>query len=151
MVIINGVCITFMMLPKKHMPPRPPINNVKANFMPKAVEILKLDASQQASFKELAEIHNKEMEMLNKKQLQLLQSKFENLLNSEQNESLKDSLNTALVLIEKDKIETTYQHFNDVKNLLTAEQQDNFEPFMKQALEILLVKNIKNRPPPKGF
>ena len=61
----------------------------------------------------------------------------------------KDSLLQEIQRLEKEKIQLTYKHFEEIKAMLKPEQLASFEPFMKTILKEILNPS-KNSPPPRG-
>ena len=141
MMLLNMALVVFFLLTK----PDPPRGDVGRNFRPKAMEILQLDTSQQTTFVQLAERHNQQMKALSEQQRVHLKSYFGSLLDS-------TKVSDTAVLIqeipqrEREKVEITYQHFQEVRSLLTEEQLPYFEQFVSQALNILLL-DAEPRPP----
>ena len=140
MVLLNIALVLFFFLTK----PDPPRGDGARNFRPKAIEILQLDTNQRATFVQLAERHNQQMEALSEQQRARLKPYFGSLV-----DAVSDT--TALIQevaqLERDKVEVTYQHFQEVRSILTEEQLPYFEQFVSQALDILLLNREKPRPP----
>jgi protein CpxP len=53
--------------------------------------------------------------------------------------------------LEKEKIQVTHQHFQDLKSILTSEQIPHFEVFTQEFINHVLLGGKKHSPPPKGF
>ena len=142
MVLLNIALVLFFFLTK----PDPPRGDGARNFRSKAIEILQLDTNQQATFVQLAERHNQRMKTISEQQRARLKPYFGSLI-----DTTKVSDTMALIeeipQLERDKVEVTYQHFQEVRSLLTEEQLPYFEQFVSQALDILLLDREKPRPP----
>lgn len=113
-----------------------------------AGDIMKMDEQQNESFLQLARQHMQQMDEFNKQQRNLLKPYFNNLIGTAKIIN-SDSLLHQVQLLEGKKIKSTYQHFQDVKTILKPEQYVDFEEFIEHALEIILLEQKKNPPPPK--
>lgn len=140
LLALNLFLITFFFLTK---PDHPPQRDARA----RAVDIMKLDRQQHEAFLEYARQHIQKMEGLEQQQRDLLQRYFHTLADSSQ---LRDTANlmTAVSQLERQKIESTYHHLQEVESLLRPEQRVGFEKFIDSALEIILLEK-KNPLPPK--
>ena len=114
----------------------------------KAGAIMKMNDQQNESFHLLAEEHMKKMEGFNNQQRNLLKPYFSSLIDSKAAIN-SDSLLNKVQLLERNKIESTYQHFQDVKSILKPEQHTYFEEFVEHAMGRILLGQKKNLPPPK--
>ena len=146
LVLLNMLVLAFFVFTK----PKPPHSAHSHNFQSEVIHLLKLDPEQQAAFRKLAESHNQNIKLLSSQQEKLLLPYFESLTDSTQYVDKVKNLN-QFQLLERQKIETTYQHFEEIKNILHQEQLPRFEEFMKIIIDNLLLKNKKNPPPPKEF
>ena len=63
----------------------------------------------------------------------------------------KLQLFAQLQQLESQKLQSTYQHFEEVKNILEEEQMADFELFMNRLLEKILLEEEKKPHPPKEF
>lgn len=89
--------------------------------------------------------HKAQMSTLNNNQRDLLKVYFDKLTSD--NYSDIDSVTIANILnIEKDKIESTYLHFLDVRELTDKNQKEEYEAFVEFALDRILTNSNKNRP-----
>jgi hypothetical protein len=146
LLVLNLALIAFFVFTK----PQPPPNRGGKKFSEKAVDILKLDGQQQDRFLQAAKQHNQQMETINGQQQDLLKPYFNSLINTDQQVN-SDTLLQQIQQLERNKIESTYRHFQEVKSMLNSEQQAGFEEFVNHALEIILLDKKKNPPPPKDF
>lgn len=62
-----------------------------------------------------------------------------------------DSILNQFQQAEKEKIEATYQHFQEIKKILNKEQLSDFEFFIRRASDRMLSGKQKNHLPPKDF
>lgn len=139
LLVLNLSLVAFFFLTKpKH--PAPPNNGKK-----RAASILKLDKQQQDIFSDYADQHIRQVKGIEHQQRDLLKSYFNTLIDATANID-SDSLIIQIIQLEQEKIETTYQHFQDVKTILKQEQQEYFEAFINHVLRIF--SNERNNPPP---
>ncbi len=118
--------------------------NLKVKFHQEAVEILGLDASQQADFDDLIKEHSSAIIALNAENSAILAPYFYEIF-SNNNLSKRDSLMLRFQAIEKEKVEITRDHFWEVRKILKPEQEKNMDLFLKKAINILLLD--KKHPP----
>jgi hypothetical protein len=133
LLLLNLVLIflLFQGRPKGPHGPRGP-------FKHKAIEILKLDATQAEEFKALAKTHHEAIEKLNTESSTLLKPYFNDLF-KKTNSSEKDSLMLRFQSIAKEKVVVTQNHFLEVKKILKPEQEQHFDLFLKKSVNILLL------------
>ncbi|GJM34180.1 MAG: hypothetical protein DHS20C18_31810 [Saprospiraceae bacterium] len=146
LLLLNLSMIAFFFLTK----PNPPMRDGARNFRPRGIELLQLDKKQQTEFIGLAEQHNQQMRGLNDQQRNLLEPYFYSLIDSTKMTDRENILNEVQQL-ERQKIETTFHHFQEVKSILKNEQQADFELFMTNALKVLLLDSERKPHPPKDF
>ena len=143
LLILNLCIVGWVFLKKNSGPPRGPKDGKK-----QAIDILKLDQQQNDAFLRLASQHMNQMKDLDAQQRTLLYVYFKNVFDTDK-VSNSDSLLNNVQHVEMQKIESTFQHFKDIKSLLSTDQHAHFEEFMEHALEMILSKRKKNPPPPK--
>lgn len=146
LVLLNIGLITFLFMGI----PKPPGNGMAFDFRSKAIEILQLDEQQKASFLELAEQHRQLMDSVNEQQSALLKPFFQTIIDTSYPAQTESTFKKTEQL-ESKKIKATIQHFLEVKSLLREEQHVNFEVYLNQALEMILLKKGNNPPPPEGI
>lgn len=116
-----------------------------------AIEILHLDKKQGKQFHGLVMEHHEKMRDLNKKEQMLLGRYFAPVADSTINPVPKEQIWAVLKDIQRLKLEATYQHFEQVKQLLKPEQL----PYLKEFIETVTSRNEdpqrKLPPPPKDF
>ena len=110
----------------------------------KATEILHFSAQQEKQFLEYANQHKQQMKAYNKEQRQLVEQYFTPLTTTNST-TPSDSLLTAIKQLEQQKIQSTYQHFQEIKAFLEEDQLDNFEDFVNNSLLRVLQGRKKRR------
>lgn len=150
MVILNISMIAFFFLTKPPHRGLPPGEGGGPPFKNKAIDVLKLDEGQHAIFLKSVQAHREVIQNTDEKQRDLLKPYFYQLIDPEQVVD-SDSTLHKFQQLERNKIESTYQHFQEIKSILTPDQQADFEVFMKDALKMILLETEKNQPPPKDF
>lgn len=146
LVGLNMVILAFFLLTK----PRPRHRPSPKKFQSEVIEIFRLNDQQVAVFRELADEHKQKMNEISEQQATLLLHYFENLADSSESVG-KDRLLNQYQQSEKEKMEVTYRHFQDIKRLLSKDQLPYFKEFMAEFTERLLHRRKKIPPPPKDF
>ncbi len=144
LLLLNLSMIAFFFLTK----PKPPHQG--DGFQKRGPNIMNMDEKQHDLFLQSAKQHGQHMKAINKQQQDLLKPYFYSLIDSTKNTNPNATLNEVQDL-ERQKIESTYQHFQEVKSILKPEQQADFELFMNDVIERILMETKKNPPPPKEF
>lgn len=103
------------------------------------IEILQLDDEQAALFNDLADAHKSKMEELDKEKSNLIYAYFETLSDTTEMDSMEGYL-IELEAMESEKVEATYQHFIEIKSILTVEQLSEYEVFVDKITQKLLSK-----------
>ena len=140
LLLLNILMVAFFMFTR----PRPQ----GAAFAARVFEILHLDEQQQPAFRETAEAHNQQMVAIEEQQRQLLERYFRSLTEPEAQIN-SDSLLQQVEKLEGQKIESTYQHFAEVKKLLRTDQQAHFAEFVNSALRVILWRDQRPAAPPR--
>ena len=152
MILLNIGLLTFFVLNKPHTHRHG--NNIHPNsrraFRDVAVNILQLDEQQKPQFIALTKKHNRQMRSIDEQQKEILRLYFSKLLEKSDTTN-PDTLINKVNMLEKEKIEVTYQHFEEVKAILNEYQYSDYKEFVNKALEKLLLETKKNPPPPKDF
>jgi len=144
LLLLNLTILAFFLL-NAPPPPRQPGDKAQ-NFLSRATEILQLDKEQRISFEQFAKKHKQQMDSLAREQNALLKPYFQSIVAPSEHTSSPAILDQVL-LLEQEKISTTLHHFQDIKSMLNEDQQVDFEHFMNQALELILLKSGQgNRP-----
>lgn len=139
MLVLNLAIITFFLLTK-------PTHRHKKGGHPHKVakEILQLDEEQNEKFLQLAQQHKQLMRDLNKEQRNILQNYFTPLMDKNFSQN-RDSILIEIQNIERKKIESIDQHFENIKVILKPNQQENFKDFVQHLLKKIL-STSKNKP-----
>ncbi len=107
---------------------------------------LNLNGKQRQQFKIMRESHHEQMMALDRKRDELLKKYFESIGNGQ---TSGNNLIGEIINIEKERIDITYKHFEDIKALCKEEQLKDFPEVLDIAIEHLLSSNKKGPPPPK--
>lgn len=147
LLLLNMVIISFFLFTKPNLPLHGP---PPSSFQKEVIDVLHLDAQQTNMFKALAKEHNQKITVLKEQQQTLLLPYFESLANTSIQIEKEDVLNQFQQL-EKEKIEVTHQHFQEIKNLLNESQLPHFKDFLDKFIDRLILSDKNNKPPPKDF
>lgn len=145
LLVLNVAIIGFFLLTK----PAPPPRSGGRDFQAEAIKILSLNEEQVISFRAFAQEHKQQMTGVNEQQQKLLRPYFESLANPSIGIDQTDALNQFQQL-EREKIEVTYQHFQDLKSILNEAQLTHFEKFISRYIDVFLASEEKRAPPPRG-
>ncbi|MGY3794465.1 hypothetical protein [Aquimarina sp. 433] len=132
LVVLNIILLAFLLI----KPPQPIKRSAPKNFRSEIVKTLRLNDLQESRFHNLADEHKQKMADIDKEKVKLLYPYFESLSDT----SLvinKDSILNQLQQYERKKIELTYLHFKEIKELLTKEQLVDFDAFMSKVVNRL--------------
>ena len=146
LLVLNLSMIAFFFFTK----PKPLHSKNRQDLSKTTIDILNLDQQQNTKFLQSAKEHQQQMKRIDSQQIKLLEPYFTNLLDSK-NDVNSDTLLQQIQQLERNKIELTYQHFEEVKLMLNEEQKDDFELFITHALQMILSQKKKYHPPPKEF
>jgi len=136
LLLLNVALLTFFFLRKPNHPPR-------ADLKRGAIDILKLDDGQGETFFNLAKEHQQKMKVFNQSQKELLKPYFNSLVDSTgRNKNVLDKVEQ----LERQKIESIYRHFQDIKSILKKEQLSVFEEFMDDAIKRILPESKGKSP-----
>lgn len=140
MVILNVVIVgsIFFKTKKQHTPvaeKRMAFKHIK--------EVLKLDEAQFKSFRASATKHRKSINAIDKEKKMLLKPVFENFNGSS---IVNDSILSKAANFQKQKIQLTLNHFEEVKNILREDQYAAYARFVKMASVKLLSLDQGQRP-----
>ena len=139
MVLLNAF-LAYLLVAKPMS--RPKKERPKSELFKRISNELMLTPDQRTKYEELAKEHREQMNTLERKQSPLVKSYFETLMDDSGPGEIQDSI----LHIEKQKLEVTYSHFSELKNLLDPSQQKNFESVIEDMLQVLI--NKPNMPPP---
>lgn len=144
LLLLNVAIIGFFLLTK----PAPPPRAGGENFQDEVIEMLSLNEEQVTSFRAFAQEHKQKMTGINEQQKKLLRPYFESLANPSIEVDQTDAL-SQFQQLEREKIEVTYQHFQDLKAILDEAQLTHFERFIRRYVDVILAGGQKRSPPPK--
>lgn len=152
LVLLNLSLIGFFLLTRPKPPGflPPPHPGQHKHFQNRAVDILRLDREQHHAFLASADQHRQQMRTLNQQQRDLLKPYFYSLVDTEQALD-KERILEETQLLDRKKIEATYEHFDKIKSILREDQKPDFEAFMNQAIGRILLNTKKDLPPPKDL
>lgn len=148
LALLNIAMLAFFFLTKPTGPP--PMKERGESFHHRAIDLLDLNPEQQTAFKDLAGQHSQLMRSVNRQQSELLAPYFEAIIDTSKMSASNAIMDTILQL-ERNKIEATFHHFQEVKSLLNESQMADFELFVSESLKVILPNGKNNSPPPKGF
>ncbi|GLB54130.1 hypothetical protein NBRC110019_31710 [Neptunitalea chrysea] len=143
LLVLNIGVITFFMITSRGV--QVPVPDERG-----ALEILHLSAKQGRQFHELVTVHHKQMRRLNTAERDLLAQYFGHVLATSDKSTPKTALLMEIEQIHKEKLSLTYQHFEEVKEMLTPEQV----PYLKEFITDVMKNqgHAKKRPfPPKDL
>ncbi|MEM8524169.1 MAG: hypothetical protein AAGG68_05985 [Bacteroidota bacterium] len=146
LVSLNMILLAFFLLtkprPRHHPPPR--------KFQFELIEKLRLDEQQTTAFNALVDEHKLQMNAINERQGKLLKPYFERLVDASKGIDA-DSLLSQFQQAEKEKIEITYQHLQEIKKILHKDQLIDFELLIDRITDRILSSKQKKTPPREGF
>ncbi|MFK8101052.1 MAG: hypothetical protein AB8G15_00955 [Saprospiraceae bacterium] len=138
LLLLNLSMLAFFFFTKPpHHHGRGPMSG--GQFKGRALEILNLETAQHDHFLSSAKAHNQSIEAIRAEQRVLLKPYFESIADTTKKVD-KAKVLAQIETLERRKIEKTYEHFTEVKNMLHPEQKANFPRFMNSALEKVLFK-----------
>ncbi|MEL6537365.1 MAG: hypothetical protein AAFQ98_18230 [Bacteroidota bacterium] len=145
MLLMNGVMLFFLFQrPKPHPPGGGPSVQGHATFQ-RIKDLLQLDDRQVEAFEELAMDHRRTLRRIEDEQGEVLQAYFSYLkmdqVPAQQGEELQEFLQ-----LEQEKIEYTFQHFQELKALCRPDQLTEIETLTEEILQVLGPQE-KNPPP----
>ena len=107
--------------------------------------VLNLSEVQSEQFYVLVNEHKIEMQSISDSQAEILTQYFKTLY--EPNELSKEAALSNFCALENQKIQSTYNHFQDIQEMLNDDQLANFPEFIDKAMNhILRLKNKTSRP-----
>jgi hypothetical protein len=137
LLLLNVVLLSFIIFAPKPGGNGRPI---------KVMDHFGFDAAQDEKFLDLAKAHKAQIKATNDQQAELLQKYFLQLTTDEA--ANPGPLPPGIGMLEREKINSTYEHFLDIKEMLRPEQQEAFPSFVEAALQRILLMDSEKRPPP---
>ncbi|MBW1299018.1 hypothetical protein [Aquimarina litoralis] len=135
LLALNMIMIAFFLITKQQPKHKASANDIRSEI----IKTLNLNDQQTALFMELADEHKQAMQEINEQKATLLYPYFESLADSSISIS-KDDIIFQLQQSEKKKIAYTYQHFKEIKKILTKEQMPYFKSFIAKITRRLIDK-----------
>ncbi|MFT5336874.1 MAG: protein CpxP [Luteibaculaceae bacterium] len=142
LLILNIGLIVFFFISKPNHPPHMGPKDLKLGV----VEALHLNNNQASQFKYFAEEHHTKMRVINGQQQELLWPYFKSISDTSIHFNEEEAFYQHREL-EKEKIQVTRQHFEEVKSILKEDQLPYFNDFVNQFIENVLMKGKENHPP----
>lgn len=144
LVLLNVCVVGFLLLSKPKPPHRPtPGKGIRYEI----TDIFNFSVEQTKSFHHLADEHHKTIKSIEERQKTLASKYFEGLTHS-MSDVDKQEIITELQSLEGNKIEETYLHLEEIKELLDEGQQVHFQEFMDKVSQKILGSQKKG--PPKS-
>ena len=140
LLVLNGGVIAYLIV-GRNAPPRPP------QLFEIITERLHFDEKQKNEFFALRDQHRDAMDKLDAQFESTLQSYLQLLSEDSPSASVKDSLENVMASVEKLKAATTLQHFQQVKNVCSAEQKREFNNLIPELMHVLMPPKNNNPPP----
>ena len=126
LLLLNVALLIFLVLNRPH-------HNNSGN----ALEILKFDHNQHSNFELSVKKHKAKMHASKEEKKKVLKEYFSLLLKENQVDKI-DSLLEDIKRIELVKVQSTYHHFEEIKNMLNEEQLKSYPAFIDHALGRIL-------------
>ena len=142
LLFLNIAVLAFFILTKPRPPHHPPAKEFKAEV----VKILDLDEQQAVSFKTMANDHHQKLSSINEQQQKLLKPYFEDIANATSHIEEEQTL-VQFQKLEREKMEVTRRHLEEVKSLLNEEQLPRFKEFVRKFSDRVLMTGNNNPPP----
>lgn len=136
LVVVNVAALIFIL-----SGPKPGLDN---KFDRRVVDKLDLNAEQIRKFNIMKREHHQDILQIDD-DMQVVYERYFYLLADPADSSKKDSLENILSRKQKDKIQITYKHFDDLKRLCSKEQQEKFKELVPLLMNVI---NQKKNPVP---
>ncbi len=146
LLALNIGVLSFFIFNKTGARPHLASNNVETEI----IRILNLNEQQISTFTVMARDHEDKIDDIREQQEHLISPYFASLTTSKVSTN-QDSLLKQFQLLEREKIEATYKHFQEIKKLLSEDQQSDFKILIDKFINRNLSRRKKSPPPPKDF
>jgi Spy/CpxP family protein refolding chaperone len=122
LLLLNFGTLGFLLISAPKHGGRPP------HRMPKEIiiERLQFDSKQQKEYQTLIDWHRRIIDSLDQQIRETKNELYTQLIKPDADTKTKDSLITLLANHQKQIEQTHFKHFEDIKNLCTPEQRENF-------------------------
>jgi len=138
MLLLNVVLIVLLILGRPSGPPPPrggsPEDRVR--------NLLGLDQQQHANFVASVDDHIMRINTISQQQQASMRPYFQSLTIEMDSTNFDAALDNVQAL-EREKIESLFQHFQEIKRLLRADQMDEFEAFVEELVNRNLFQTVK--------
>ena len=128
LILVNGATLFFMLSGRRPAP--------GDKFDRTITEVLQLNQGQIRQFNIMKREHHQEMIRVDR-EMRSNYEKYFYLLSDTGNILKKDSLGTVLGNNQKEKIQITYQHFNELKSICTSEQKEKFKELIPLLMQVI--------------
>ncbi len=135
LLLLNLGTLFFVLISRQQTPPPP--EHGRAGFDDMVIRTLQLSPEQVDRFEKLKHQHHEAMMQLDDNTAMPFRQYFGLLQQPAPNSLLKDSLEQAILLLYRNKLRLTYDHFQQLKAICTPEQQSRFDqliPFLMQVM-----------------
>ena len=143
LLVLNFFTLAFIWFhhpPGDHFPQRPPVGE----FL---VHELNLNDNQVKLFDELKRAHHEKVEKI-QKELHVMHDSYFDLLKSDNVDSTKvNSIADQMSALQKETELITFNHFKDVRNILTPEQKTKFDSVIDDVLRMMAPHPPDGHPP----
>ncbi len=148
MIIINGFLIYFLIQnhPKGPMHAR---GMERTDLKEKISKQLNLSQTQKEQYFQLAREHQEKMVKMDRQQKELIKSYFSFLIEPSPNAETQKQVLAQLSNLESQKINITFEHFENLKALCNHEQKAQFGLVMGDIMNVLIREEKKLPPPPR--
>lgn len=146
-LLVLNIVLMILYIMGPPMPPRPEGGRSKSDVKDEISRELDFTEEQKARFDEMAFNHREAIRNLDEQERKLLKLFFEQLTKENANQE-KEVLLEEIVQLERNKIMTTYTHFEELKGICTVQQQTRFDKVLSRIVPTLT--NSSGGPPPAG-
>lgn len=149
--LMNAGTLFFLFSGKDKGSPGPGGNRA---FDERVISVLQLNETQQQQFNDMKRQHHQKMMQLDEAMKEPFEKYFSLLKQATPDTMLKDSLERVITGIYLQKVQSTYDHFNELKNSCTPEQQKQFATLIPGLMQVISPRPPKELPhggpPPPG-
>ncbi|MEQ8711958.1 MAG: hypothetical protein RIC80_03020 [Cyclobacteriaceae bacterium] len=149
MLAINLTVIAFVFTSSSR-PPRAPGMSHQKDIKEEISSILKLSAEQKEQYYKSAMEHREKLRLIERSLKERAEQYLGFLRLDDPQEAEMNSVLSELSELEIAKIEATYEHFEQLRDICTAPQLADFDQVMDQVITVLLNDRKNNPPPPRG-
>lgn len=128
LIIVNGAALFFIISGGRSRPAN--------NFDRTVIRVLQLSDAQIKQFDVMKKEHRQEMIRIDR-QIRSTYQRYFYLLSDGGNNIQKDSLEMVLSNKQKEKIQITYQHFDNLKNICNSAQKEKFQELIPLLMQVI--------------